>query len=429
MRPSIRKSSAATVVAERRAWSGHPGADIERQLAAVLAVRLHARVRAVRHLEAGANGFPQALHLQVVDDLGLFELVGLEAPRRAPLQHRSVGDRVGDEKRAVLGDQPDRFVVEHRGVLDRAHAGPDRALDALGAVSVRRDVASALAGGVDGGAQLLLAVLRRARIGAGGHDAAGGQHLDPVGAVLDVLPHLGADRFGAVGDRRVAVDVDVGRQVVAVAVAAGRRQRFHRHQQARTRDAPRSDRIAQGNVREVAAAEVAHRREAGLERLTGVGDPFDGGPRRRLRQLAIGGALFAADEVDVDVDEAGEQGETAEVVIDRLAGAPVVDRDDLAARDAHHDVAPEGACRGLEQAVRRDREDPGGSLRLRRHGSGRGGRHRRRGRNAGDAQRGQKRQIRSDVFHGLEHTLSPRHRCPQRRPALAPAPLGRSTRR
>ncbi len=124
----------------------------------------------------------------------------------------------------MFAREPDRLVVEHRGMLDRAHAGADRALDALGAVRMHRDVAPLVGGGDDGRMNLLLRVVRHGRVRAGGHHASRREQLDPVGAVLDVLAHLLTDGIGSVGERLVPLDSHVLGKLVVVAVSAGRRQ-------------------------------------------------------------------------------------------------------------------------------------------------------------------------------------------------------------
>ena len=118
---------------------------------------------------------------------------------------------------------------------------------------------------------------------------------------------LCADLVGPVGDRRVALDVDVDGQVVVVAVTAGRGERLDRDQHARPGHAARRDRVAQRDVGEVPAAEVAHRRESGDQRLARVGDALDGGARRGLPQILVRRLLLAAHEVHVGVDEPRQQ--------------------------------------------------------------------------------------------------------------------------
>ena len=249
---------------------------------------------------------------------GLLELVGLVPAGRAAVEHVAVRVRIHHQPRAVLAREPDRLVVEHRGVLDRAHAGADRALDALGAVRMHRDVAPLVRGSDDGGTDLLLGVVRHGRIGARGHHAARREQLDPVGAVLDVLAHLLTDLIGPVGERLVALDVDVLGQLVVVAVTAGRRERLDRDQHARPGNAARRDRIAQRDVGEIAAAEVAHRRESGEQRLARVRHALDRGARRGLLEILVRRLLLAAREVHVGVDEPRQQRHVAEIDVDGL---------------------------------------------------------------------------------------------------------------
>jgi hypothetical protein len=58
---------------------------------------------------------------------------------------------------------------------------------------------------LDRDADLLDAVLRRARVVAERQDSAGSDHLDDVHAVLELRPHGVADLIHAVGDREVAL--------------------------------------------------------------------------------------------------------------------------------------------------------------------------------------------------------------------------------
>ena len=79
-------------------------------------------------------------------------------------------------------------------MLDRADAGADRALRALGAVGMRRDGRAVVRGLLDRGAELGLGQLRCAGDAAAGEDGAGRDALDDVGAAdeeaADAVAHL-----------------------------------------------------------------------------------------------------------------------------------------------------------------------------------------------------------------------------------------------
>ena len=68
----------------------------------------------------------------------------------------------------ALGHEVDRLVIDQRPVLDRPHAGADRALDPLRAVRVRRDEGSVFRRLLHRGPDLVFGVLRDARLGAPG---------------------------------------------------------------------------------------------------------------------------------------------------------------------------------------------------------------------------------------------------------------------
>ncbi len=176
-----------------------------------------------------------------------------------------VGVDVRHQVDAALLEQADAFVVDQAAMLDRGDAGARRALDALGAVGMGGDLLVPHGGLGDQGVELLLGVLRRADLGLLGEHAAGRHDLDPIGAVLDLEAHQLADLGDAVGDAREVLETQVGREPGQVVVAAGRPHRQRRHQHARADHLAAVDGIAQGDVDELAGADVAHRGEARLE--------------------------------------------------------------------------------------------------------------------------------------------------------------------
>ena len=355
--PSIRSSCAFTIVADWMACERrHPGVDVHRKLPAVHAVYLDAGIGAVGELEARSHRLAQARQLHLEHLARLLELVRLVAACRAALDHVLVGVGIHHQPRAVLARELDRLVVEHRCVLDGAHARPDRALDALGAVRVDRDVAPLVGGGRDRRADLVLGVIGHRGIRARRPHAAGREHLDPVRAVLDVLAHLEPYGLGSVGERLVPLDPHVGGQVVVVAMPARRRERLDGDQQARPGDASGGDRIAQRDVGEVTAAEVTRRGEACQQRLARVGNALDRSARRRLREILVRRLLFAAREVHVGVDEARKQGYVTELDIDLLARHPRRDSNDRALVDLDHLVAKHPSGLDLEHPCGRHRQ-------------------------------------------------------------------------
>ena len=129
------------------------------ELARVVAVRIDAGIGAEADAHAGAH---RLLEIFALDVGGLAvlaqDLLGPAVARADFLGVVAVVD-VGDQPGAVLQHQLDALVVEVGAVLDGAHAGAHRILDALGAVRVGRDETAALGRFLDRRAELGLGVL------------------------------------------------------------------------------------------------------------------------------------------------------------------------------------------------------------------------------------------------------------------------------
>jgi len=109
-------------------------------------------------------------------------------------------------------------------VLDRADAGADRRLDAVGALGVGHHPAAGGGRLGDQGGQLVLAEVGAPGIFGGGEHAAAGGHLDDVGAGADQLADLAPQRLGPVdqavghaGVVRPEADLLAGREPPAIA--------------------------------------------------------------------------------------------------------------------------------------------------------------------------------------------------------------------
>ena len=152
------------------------------------------------------------------------------------------------------------------------------------------------------------------------HHRAGRQHLDEVGAVLEVRAHHLAHLVDAVGevadDRHVHVDGELAR----VAGAAGGRHVVAGHLQPRPGHRALVDGVAQIDVDvRPGRPHVAARREAGHQRGPRVDGAVDGRASRRRgeqRRLPVGADLVG--EMRVQVDEPGQHRGGAEV--DHLVG-------------------------------------------------------------------------------------------------------------
>ena len=107
-------------------------------------------------------------------------------------------------------------------MLDRAGAGADRTLDALGAVRVRRHERPVQRGLVHRRTDLVFAELRRARRGPPRQHRAGGDDLDEVGAPVEDLADHAPDLVGGVRhpEPELSRDLDVGRHRRDVAATA-----------------------------------------------------------------------------------------------------------------------------------------------------------------------------------------------------------------
>jgi hypothetical protein len=113
---------------------------------------------------------------------------------------------------------------------------------------------------VDDGAHLVGPVLRHAHRVALAQHAAGGAHLDHLGAVLHLVAHRLADLVGAVGGAgAVVVLADVGAEAVVVAVPAGDPERVRGGLDAGAGHHALVDRLLERDVGERRRAGGAHR--------------------------------------------------------------------------------------------------------------------------------------------------------------------------
>jgi hypothetical protein len=262
-------------------------------------------------------------------------------------------------------------------------------------------------------------------------DAGAGQHLDPVGAALDVLPDPLAQLVGAVGDPGEALEPEVRREAVQIAVAAGRAERQRRHRHARTWQRAFVDRVPERDVDEFGRTDVAHAREPGLERALRVGRRahrrVDRAPAERVGVVVL--ALHR--QVRVHVDQAGRQRAAAQIDglgagWNRQAAADL--RDALAFDEDHRIVGAAAGCR-IDEMSGADGDAPRGGGRLLT-----GGRHgqqsNRQNQNGGDSH-GRLRRILAGRRCGLERVMDSdlhknRPNTPAARPGRTPrAPTAR----
>jgi hypothetical protein len=205
----------------------------------------------------------------------------------------------------------------------------------------------------DDGVHLLLGQLGDVhRIGQGEH-AARGHELDEVGAILDLIAHRRAAFRRAVADPLDGAGrLDaVRREGGLVGVPARRADGVVGDQHARPFRDPGVDGVAQAERHVVDRADVAHGGEAGLQGPPGVEGGvvglLGGEAHDVLEEVAVPVVRHLHVEVDVGVDEAGQEGRVAEVDHPRAGRRRQVlaDLGDVIPLDDHH-AGGQGALRG-----------------------------------------------------------------------------------
>ncbi len=210
------------------------------------------------------------------------------------------------EVRPVPLQGGDRRVVHQVPVLDRVHTRVRGPAHALGAVRVRGHLPAEPVGVRHDRLHLLERVLRRVRVVSLREHPAGRADLDHVRAVLDDLADLVLHSLDAVR-HAVSLEAKRRRQQVLVAVPARDAERRPRRDDAGADDVAVVDGVAQGDVRVVAGAQVAHGREPGLERPPGVPRAVQRLARRRDPQPRVPERAQVEGQVRVHVDQAGKQ--------------------------------------------------------------------------------------------------------------------------
>ena len=253
---------------------------------------------------------------------------------RLVAEQQLAGADGGHQHRAALGHASQHGVVRERAVLDRVDARLDGVLDAAEGVAVRRDVLVVVVRDLDRCAQLVERELDRPRVlRLRREHRAGGHHLHEVGAVRELPTGRGAHGVGPVGDV-VHARVVVGRR-------RGDREQLAREEQARAAQRTGADGVADVHLDVVPPADVADRGDAGpdgpLGRSGGVERDGSVAPARRLGRVAGVGGLR---QVDVAVDQAGQQVRTRHVDHVVVARSPGVRADRGDAVTVDPDVGP-----------------------------------------------------------------------------------------
>ena len=150
----------------------------------------------------------------------------------------------------------------------------------------------------------------------------------------------------------------------AIAVTGSRGDAGAGVDDARSGDRARGDRVAQRQRHAAIVAEVAHRREAGVERLARVGERLVGevgvAVRQRFHQAFLAGVV--AFEMHVAVDQAGQDVALAQIDDGRAGkavgrGEAVADRFDPAVADDHGRSAARLLTGAIQQAAGVDQDD------------------------------------------------------------------------
>jgi hypothetical protein len=231
-------------------------------------------------------------------------------------------------------------------VFDRVDAGADGVADARGAVGVGGDPQAPHMGLVSHGGQLGQGHLLLARLGVAREDAAGGADLDHLGTVFAHLADGAAGRLDTVGVERIGLG-QRARHAGDVAMAARGAERGTRRNDPRPFDEATVDGLTQGDVGEIRTAQIPHRGEAGHQIGAGMADLQDRPEVVGVVQLVPAGHIGRRGQVDVHVDQAGQQGQARQIQptrVSRQVGRHGrADRGDPAVGDDHHgviDIAP-----------------------------------------------------------------------------------------
>ena len=125
------------------------------------------------------------------------------------------------EPRPTLFHQRGSFFVHDRAVLYGIDAGPNGRFDALRAFGMRHHALPGPVRHFHGARHLRLAQLLHVEIAQRVHHASGSHQLDPVGAILQVVPDGFTDLVHRIRQVRAPRQRLVGRQHVGIAMAAG----------------------------------------------------------------------------------------------------------------------------------------------------------------------------------------------------------------
>ena len=226
-------------------------------------------------------------------------------------------------------------------MLDGGHARPHRRDDSFGAVGVGSHLDAVPRGFLDHGPQLFIGVLLRAHRPFEGKHPGGSGGLDDLGAVLDLVTYRPDDFIHTVGNSLFRASLqDAGSEAARVAVAARYRETVGSRPDSGSHHEPAINGAHQGDTREAFRARIAHGGKTRQQRPARVEDALQRRVDRSFTSYAgkgVGAEL--AGQVDVHVDQAGQQGEVPKVddvgIVRNFARAH---RLDAAVFNDHHSV-------------------------------------------------------------------------------------------
>ena len=323
-----------------------------------------ALVGAARDLDAGRARHAERVLVVGREAVGaLAEAVGQDVlgavrvlVRRPRLVARQMGERERrDVVHAVARHERRGLLVEEIAVLDRVGARLRGPLHGLGRRRVHRHRQAPLARDAHGRGQLVAQEHhRRHHVVAAAHDPAGGDELDLVHAVQDLLAHRLDEGVGP-------VDGDHGPRAPERVVPRGGADRVAAAEEPRSDEAAGGERLAPGHVGPSRHAHHAQRRDAGRERVHRVPALLEHRVGKGLDGIAPGPRRGA--QVRVDVPEPGQEPGAPEIepllgagrraLTDLLDGGAVHQHPRVAARlgqervDQMHAGDDEAHARGL----------------------------------------------------------------------------------
>ena len=285
---------------------GHAPFDHFGELPGVVAVGIDPGIGAEQQRYACGMRGAECFALFAADHAFLVETFGKHAVAGAFGQDIVVVVDIHVERGALFARQAKAGVVGQACVFDRVDTGAQRAVDAFGAVRMRRNAQPQHMRLVRHRLHFIERHLLRADGIALGQDAAGGADLDHLRAVLVHLAHQRAEFLGRIGNVG-PLPVERRRQFGGVAMPPGGAQRIGRGHNTRAGDFTLFDGLTQRDIGKSVGPDIAHRGEPRVERATRIGNAHHGAELVGELQAGIAAEPGIAGQMDMHVDQAGQQ--------------------------------------------------------------------------------------------------------------------------